>query len=207
MDHIFFRITDSAIPDGLYASLKTKGLIFLVKEIGTETKKPHFQGIIFCNKNTLRNLLKAYYTGNEGYSTKVIKDGNVLRTVQYLCKGTSKDEGPDVRFNEGYDIDALHAEYWAVRSEIRGSKRKAPDLIDSLVSWLSGVTPPVQVREKSRLVGLIVQYHHEHSLRTPTSFQMESMFNTVLTRLNPDDHEPMSYVELAYHMYGEKLRL
>ena len=40
-----FRITDDVLPEGLQDSLVKTGLKFMVRDIGSDTEEPHFQGI------------------------------------------------------------------------------------------------------------------------------------------------------------------
>lgn len=204
---ILFRITDAALPDGLFASLKDKGLRFMVKETGTETGKPHFQGIVECNKNSFRSLLKAYYHGNEEYSTKIIADGNVVKTVQYLCKGDGPDDEPDVRYNEGFNTTALHTAYWQVNAALHTVKKQKVDYCDDIVSYINDVAPTISSREITIIGGHICAWFIKEGRRMPSSFQMESILNTVIARLNKDSEVPLDMNNLFQMLYGNKLRL
>ena len=62
----------------------------------------------------MHNLMKVYYPGNVSYSVKVVEENKVVDTIRYLCKGLSKDDAPDVRFNDGYIVEDLHDAYWQI---------------------------------------------------------------------------------------------
>ena len=65
--------------EGLHDELVKTGLLFLVREIGEETGKIHFQGVWHGVESTVRKIIKKYgYKGNgtPGYSVKACNDAH-----------------------------------------------------------------------------------------------------------------------------------
>lgn len=90
----------------------------------TTEKKPQQ---VRCGLTRAAPLLK----GNGSYSVAEVKDVEKYR--QYLCKGASVDEPPEVVWMYGLDndFDALHAAYWEANRQAK--KRKAGSVIDYVI--------------------------------------------------------------------------
>ena len=54
-----FRITDDVLPEGLQDSLVKTGLKFMVRDIGSDTEEPHFQGIGLVQRAIFVRLLRS----------------------------------------------------------------------------------------------------------------------------------------------------
>lgn len=185
-----FRIDDSVMPEGLHDELIKIGMTFCVKEKvdkdGIDTN-PHFQGIINGVESTIRKSIKKYgYKGNGQYGLTKLTD--VEGYINYLCKGTSEEEGPDVRYNDGINLEGRHQVWWIKKNEIqkaqssRSKKRKFDNILDTCYEEIFEKVD----HNSSRLdVGCaILQWHLDNGKRIPTSFNMESMVGTYRLRLN-----------------------
>lgn len=116
-----FRVhTDNLDFEDLIKFIKSHSVTTLiVKELGD---RPHIHSIISPIKtvSTFRQqFLKAFpmCKGNKCYSLEEVKDE--IKMKNYLCKGNSKTEKPDVVHNNDVDIDLHHNQYWQINQELR----------------------------------------------------------------------------------------
>lgn len=133
-----FHLNEESVMDFIHNSSGAKTW-FVVKE--TDANRPHYQGIIDTDKHI--DTLRKYITrnmavnGNADYSLKTIKnsDKDVQRTIQYLCKGNARGDGPDVIANTGMctTVDAYHNAYWDENETIE--KRKKTTVLQELLEW------------------------------------------------------------------------
>ena len=65
---------------------------------------------MFGVESTIRKAIKAYgYEGNGKYG--IGKCHDVEGWIDYLCKGDSEEEDPDIRFKDGFDVNDRHV-HW-----------------------------------------------------------------------------------------------
>lgn len=183
---IMFRVTVDELPEDFLRWFKKQDSKFLVKEYGDAGDNPHFQGLLSGNLNSVRSTFKRHFIGNGQYSIK--KTDDVPRTVQYLCKGPSACDMPEVIFNIGFNVDSLHEAYWLEQAESKTKSRKAKKETGNLLyrcysdikSTLSSDTAPINVGVA------ILKWYSEHDLRVPSQFNMGTMISTYLLWLSRD---------------------
>lgn len=122
---VTFRVTCDELPEELLSFLVKCRLLLLVREVGSKTHKTHYQGLARMEpvqfKRMFAPLVKEHLgSGNKIWSSKPLD--NFSGWLRYLCKGESKDDQPDVRYNEGYDISALHSAYWVENTRVKTCK-------------------------------------------------------------------------------------
>lgn len=116
----------------------------------TKANREHFHGIFLSNVKiqTLRVRIKRAFpgaVGNNGYSLKVARKPAEL--ARYICKGASKDEPPNIRFQNGHKftsgwIGEQHELYWqhelAEARELKHEKARINEIIWERVDAIKG---------------------------------------------------------------------
>lgn len=180
-----FRLTMDEFPVTLKDKLLKYDLKFIVREIGGETGKVHFQGVVVSKIATIRKIFEREVGGgNRLYSVKL--SDNEERTVQYLCKGASETDDPDVVYNVGFDTDTLHMAYWLENSLVKssGKRKRHTNLLDDCYE---GIKERLHADTAAINVGTeIVKWYLDQRIRLPSSFAMGSMISTYIARLNND---------------------
>lgn len=169
--------------------LRKNGLIFLVKEMGSEGDNPHFQGILECKINTVRTFMKRHFMGNAEYSVKKTED--VTRTLQYLCKGASAIDEPEVVFNNGMAlVEQMHEAYWLENAELRTqSRKKKREQGNPLYLCYEDIKGSLHPTTSAINVGVaILKWYCEKRIRVPNQFVMGTMISTYILWLNSDAH-------------------
>lgn len=106
------------------------GSVFCVRE--EEAQRPHYQAVVRTSIKSqafrvrVTNAFKEC-KGNSGYSIKTGDDYDGF--VQYLCKGASRDDVPDVVYVQDITITrdviaAKHEAYWQRNKELRTRVKK-----------------------------------------------------------------------------------
>lgn len=195
---VTFRITKE-YPDGFIPTMRTRyGMTLMVREIGVECGV-HYHG--YCKgvkMQTLRTYLKRSFTGNGEYSCKYAgDDGAALR---YLCKGGQKEgEKPDIVFNEGHVIDALHGAYWDHNRVYKKRARKG-DILDRCYE---DIEDAIGFSTDRRVIGSeIIGWYDEMGKRMPARFAMDTMITTYIVRQNKKQSVPLTKLELYDQLYG-----
>lgn len=187
---------------------KNPFFVFLVKE--TEANRDHYQGLLWCVKvkeQQIRNKIKAAFPGikgNTGYSlSPCLKKSDlkpdIIRYIQYLCKGKSRAIPPEIVINDFQIIDIGHAhlmqkQYWdEFDKKCKDNPKKYKKSLKQLV--LENLTQEQldtlttmdgQSESESRLMYKVISLIVRHKLRRsahPTSIT-NILFNLLLDQ-NP----------------------
>lgn len=221
IQHYSIRITIDEIPTIVKNTLLQKyGLTLLVREMGAETQKLHYHGLLTTDKScaTIRQYIKRQFSGNNMYSLKIVKEVNGW--INYLCK----EDPVDVVINIGHDIAKHHRQYLLHQEEkkefIKEKKERMAsleDIYNDVKSIL--VNDPLYQRpmycydhehqkdyidtQFSKIGAAIIRHYVNNKKRLPTSFNMETMIITFQAWINEekDDEDERKHDDIQTFQY------
>lgn len=201
-EHFCIRVTGDMLPVGLFAYLREKGLLLLVKELGADGDNPHFQGIVNGNLNTVRQYFKKHVPGgNAAWSIKKCPDPG--RFAQYLAKDLNTTG--TVIYSDGYDMTALNVAYHEEAAQVKASnKRKRVENV--LEQCWEDVQSSIGCSNDGRvLAAAILRWHLDNGRRVPNAFSMQTMAMTYVCRQNDkcEGTDKLSDVELVARLYPQ----
>lgn len=172
------------IPDNVINYLISKNLQLLVKEVGEETHKEHYHGMIDMPRKTLYDFFRKNFTGgNKVWSVKECTD--IDGWIRYCCKGQQRGVLPDIRYNVGHDVDAVHNAYWDVNDELKQPAVKRKRAVNLLEEIWEDIKEELGTCISGRVIASIVyRWYLKKQKRLPTSFAMHSMCMTYAARVN-----------------------
>lgn len=206
MSHYKLRVTAEELPNAFVNDLAQKyGMTLCVREVGSETEKPHFHMLLTTKKsrNALTTFIRKSYKGNEQYSLGVCKEVNGY--INYLCKGEN-GEMPNVTYNSGHDIQSHYEQYkvhLAANEEYlrkrrvasKGTTREVYEKIKDKIGYST---------YRSVIGGAILEYYISVEKDFPSKWKINSMVDTIIGLQNEASQEPekLSYPQLFDVLFG-----
>lgn len=120
------RVTDIADRIEDYRNVLMKKIeTFAVREVGSDTEKPHYHSVHLSQRQTLRDrLLKLGWTGNENHaftSFRSDEDEDYVGVMRYVCKGEARGKLPDIVINtigiSQEQIEQYHYDWYDVENK------------------------------------------------------------------------------------------
>lgn len=184
---------DASDPTDLLAFLEKEDCGYLaVKEL--EDTNPHFHVVMHTKKKiaAVRAALKRALpdiNGNGSYSLSLVRE--LDKYVRYMCKGTSKEVGPDIVGARGLQyqtaewIEEQHDAYWVSAEEIA---RKRDDKKVPIIPRVIDLCKEGNVRWSDR-VSIAKLYIKELVSRDKAinSYAVRYAVNLIQIKLCPDD--------------------
>lgn len=128
---------------------KDWGVILAVREsvdAGSSLKNPHYHILLKYkeprSQSTMGKYLKKIFPnlhGNTDFAFKPLgnKVGDVVKVANYMCKGVSQEEEPDVAFNAPHsnlNTSTLHDNYWKLNNQLSKTTRQAVGFMDRVIA-------------------------------------------------------------------------
>lgn len=166
---------------------------FLVVFETAEGENPHIHAIFYSEKKlaALRASFKRAFedkVGNGAYSMKECT-ADFQGYIDYMCKGTSADDGPVVEMRQGIEyteeaIDAAHGRYW-VNNEALMAARRARNVRMDVVEVIEKECKEKGVRSHDRAEIAKIYIRMKVSAKKGINvFQARSVVNTVSVLLD-----------------------
>lgn len=178
---------------------------FVVREIGEETGKPHYQGWLWTDVTpvTMGNRIKAQWPAVKGaargrssahYSCAPIRKPSY---EIYCCKGGGPTEPPDVvsiqpAIGEHIDVEANHRQWWS--SKAATPAKDIHIVTEGIATFSSYDWPDDDVVEKRLVVARWMIRKMEG--KGHDSYRMRSWLNGIMNRVDPT-HERRFAEQLA----------
>lgn len=160
---------------------------------------PHVHMILkteLNDKKLRHSVVRAFgVKGNSGYSLKACYD-DVSGYIRYICKGSSKDEPPQIWSRQGLDyteavIEEAHEMYWVNNAAIKenGAKRKRLSKLN-VVEEVEKVCKEKGVKSYDRVeVARVYISKYVDARRAINVYAAKAVVNTVCVLLDPTGAE------------------
>lgn len=161
---------------------------FCVREIGTETEKPHYQAYIettMCVATFRAHLINFFkgINGNGDYSLSQCLEPE--RYCRYLCKGTSEEIGPDLVCIYELKIDAIeeHKIFWIENKKLKSKNpRKSKNMFMKIISEYKEKGYE-HVNDIEHLILFILDYYIENQISTPPENVMGNIVRNIILHI------------------------
>lgn len=201
------RITDDNLSPEVINNLAQRyGLTLLVREVGSETERPHYHGILSTTKTrgAIVTFINKHYRGNEQYSLGVCPEPQGY--LNYMCKGEDGNP-PNVVYNQGHDTDRYHAQYLAHKENVQEEKRERRETQGNITQQIYD-----DIKEKighstyeSVIGGAICRWYLDRRKVMPTRYRMQALINTFIAWQNEDanDADQLTDEQLYDQLYRQ----
>jgi len=169
---------------------------FLVTYEEADGENPHVHAIFISDKSiaALRASFKRSFEdkrGNGAYSLKQCTE-DPDSFVNYICKGSSEEDGPVVEFAQGFEygddrVAAAHEEYWVNNASLKASAKARAATRGNMVEVVEKLCKEEGVRPYDRKGIARVYIREMKKARKPINiFAARAVVNGVVVALDDD---------------------